>query len=63
MGDKMTTEAIIQFLILMLAMIAAGAIGYWVAREKYRGRPHQYKGHQPIPNTARPRNKMAPTVQ
>ena len=59
----MTTEAIIQFLILMLAMIASGAIGYWVAREKYRGRPAQYRGHQPIPNSATPRSKMAPTVQ
>jgi hypothetical protein len=59
----MTTEAIMQFLILMLAMIAAGAIGYWLAREKYRGRSIPYKGHQPIPTSATPRAKMAPTVQ
>ena len=59
----MITAPVLQGLILLLAMIASGAIGFWLGREKYRGGPGKYEGHKPLPTGPTPRAKMAPTVQ
>jgi hypothetical protein len=55
--------AITQLVVLLVAMLASGAIGYWVAREKYRGAAMNYGGHKPLPDGPVPRARMAPTVQ
>lgn len=55
--------AITQLAILSVAMIASGIIGYWVAREKYRGKSGKYEGHKPLPSGPPPGTRMAPTVQ
>lgn len=59
----MITEPVLMGLILLLAMIASGGIGFWIGRERYRGSSGKYGGHKPLPESPTPRARMAPTVQ
>jgi hypothetical protein len=58
----MITAPVMMGLILMLAMIASGGIGFWIGREKYRGSSGKYGGHRPLPDGPAPRAKMAATI-